>query len=156
MGWSKGRGSVRRLRTAALVVSIGTALGGGAAEAGSCGSPGSAGYSVDFPQGDAAPIKLYQTDKGGRVGSVPASAIRGKVELCSDKIGPVNQIRLPKSIAIDVESGKAQTASGQYWVRSNQIRFESKTADNTKDFACERSQVKTRVAGGAAGAEGCK
>ncbi|MGD1878056.1 MAG: hypothetical protein ACFB13_11210 [Kiloniellaceae bacterium] len=141
-----------------MVVPIGIALialGGGAAEA-SCGSPGSAGYSVDFPQGDAAPIKLYLTDKGGRVGSVKASDIQGKVELCSGTIGPVNQIRLPKNIAIDVESGKAQTASGQYWVRSNQIRFESKTADNTKDFACERNQVKTRVAGGAAGAEGCK
>lgn len=119
-----------------------------------CMAPGDADYAVAFPQGDV-PIKLYQSDKGGRVGSVLTKAVKDKLELCSEKVGSVNEIRLPKDVAIELDAGKTETSNGRYWVRSNQIRFTSGSAE-AKQFACERNQVKTRVAGGAAGAESCK
>lgn len=120
-----------------------------------CGPPGAAAYVVEFPQGDGVPIKLYQSDKGGRVGSVSTDAVKNKLQLCSDKPGSVNKIRLPKDVAIELDAGQSETSNGQYWVRSNQVRFVNPDAE-TKQFACERNQVKTRVTGGAAGAESCK
>lgn len=120
-----------------------------------CIEPGAKKYGVEFPQGTDVPIKLYQSNKGGRVGSVLSKAVEDKLRLCSDEIGSVNEIQLPQDIAIQLEAGKSKAGNGQYWVRNNQIRF-TKDGAEEKQFACERNQVKTRVAGGAAGAESCK
>ena len=121
-----------------------------------CGKPQSLGYQVDYPQGEAAPVKLYESNKGGRVGTVPAAQIAGKLQLCAETVGNVNLVRLPKGAAIKLEAGKTGADDRRYWVRSNQVRFESLTAQKNRDFDCERNQVKTRVAGGAAGGEECK
>ena len=111
-------------------------------------------YAVEFPQGGDVPIKLYQTNKGGGIGSVAVELIADKLLLCSDEIGSVNEVRLPAGVAIDLEPGKEATAGNRYWVRSNQVRFAERQAQ--KQFICERNQVKTRLAGGAAGGESCK
>ena len=114
------------------------------------------GYVIDFPQGADVPVKLYQSNKGGRLGSAMPGAIGDKLELCSDAQGSVVQIRLAPGIDIQFEPGKSKTAGNTYWVRSNQLRIAKATgAGAVTEFICERNQVKTKSAAGAAGNEAC-
>ena len=144
-----------RLHLGAVAASVVLAFSLSPTAAAACQPPEKTQLTVSFPQGDDAPVKLYESSKGGRLGSVIAAEIKNKLLLCSNKIGSVNEVRLPQGVAIQFQAGKAGTADGRYWVRSNQVRFESETAE-AKVFRCERNQVKTRVAGAAAGAEACK
>lgn len=140
-----------RLAAAAVLLAL-TTVPGAAAKA-ECRNP-IPDYKVEFPQGSGEPIKLYQSNKGGRVGSVAQERIAGRLLLCSDPPGSVNEVLLPKGTAIDLDAGKSATADDRYWVRNNQVRFSQEEAQ--KAFVCERNQVKVRVAGGAAGGEECK
>ena len=142
----------RQIRPPLAAAIILLALTTAAAAKAECSEPDR--YAVEFPQGRDVPIKLYQTNKGGGIGSVPVDLIAGKLLLCSDELGSVNEVRLPAGIAIDLETAKAATVGNRYWVRSNQVRFTERQAQ--KQFICERNQVKTRLAGGAAGGESCK
>lgn len=150
------RSNLARTTLAVAVISVAAGPFHSTGLAAPCKPPKAMGYLVEFPQGQEAPIKLYKSNKGGRLGSVPAAQVVGKLQLCSPKIGSVNEVRLSKDVLIQLENGKSGATDGRYWVRDNQVRFESLTADNSKKFACERNQVKTRVAGGAAGGEACK
>lgn len=122
-----------------------------------CSLPDPTKISIAYPQGAAAQIKLYETNKGGLIGSIEAAQISGKVELCSQTLGPVNEVRIPKNAAINFRDGKSGTPSGKYWVRRNQIEFEDlKNRASKTVFVCERNHVKTRFSGGAAGNEECE
>ena len=140
---------------AALCVVLVSALAG-ISTARACDDPGARNLEVRYPQGAEAVIKLYGSSKGGRLGTVPASLIQGKLKLCSSSPGNLAEVLLADSVKIDLADGKTAPANRRYWVRSNQVRFVEKGASGTKKFRCERNQTAVRSQGGAAGAEECE
>lgn len=151
-----GEGYKRLLPVAAIAIVVLTSSNGGAAAGADCGNPANSGYAVEFPQGDQADIKLYRSDKGGRLGKVMPQQIAGVVTLCAGKVGKVNPIQLPPGTAIQFETGKAAPKDNIYWVRDTQVRFTQGNQAGLQKFICERNQVKSRSAGGAAGNEACE
>ncbi|GAB4366141.1 MAG: hypothetical protein Kow00114_23880 [Kiloniellaceae bacterium] len=127
-----------------------------AAAAATCGDPAKSGYALEFPQGDNAEIKLYESDRGGRLGTVKPHQIASTLELCAGKLGKVNPVKLADSAAVKFEAGKAPPDGNIYWVRDTQVRFTKGDQAKLQRFICERNQVKSRSAGGAAGNEACE
>ncbi|WP_340117095.1 hypothetical protein [Pelagibius sp. 7325] len=150
-----GEGYKRLLPVAAIAFVVVAASFRGAVGA-DCGDPADSGYAVEFPQGDQADIKLYESDKGGRLGTVMPQQIVSVVTLCAGKVGKVNPIQLPPGTAVQFEAGKAAPNDNIYWVRDTQVRFTQGSQAELQKFICERNQVKTRSAGGAAGNEACE
>jgi len=144
-----GEGYKRLLTAAAIGIVVLASSAGAGAE--TCKKPD----VIEFPQGDQSEIRLYANSKGDRLGTITPQQI-GKLQLCTESPGKVNPILLPPGTAIRFEAGKAAPHGNIYWVRDAQIRFTKDSQIGQKKFICERNQVKSQSAGGAAGNEACE